>query len=277
MSFNDLERGTGASSAGGTRLSQVRAPQSPKDTQFLNLQSSLALNVFKINANVQGILKLVDQLGTSRDNGKIRKTLHDLTETTREMVKRGTQDLKQLAILQSNLPHQASLLNKTSHDFQLSLAAFQNAQKLSAERQRTVVEVVKQTAEDAAEGVAPQDAAQSNQALQQTQIQIQALSPHELAHQESLIAERETEIRNIETGIHELNEIFGQLGTIVTEQGTMIDNIESNITSVEADTREADRELVTAADYQRKAGRRAACLMIVMIVVVCIVLIAILN
>ncbi|KIM24722.1 hypothetical protein M408DRAFT_17544 [Serendipita vermifera MAFF 305830] len=254
MSFNDLERGTGANS-GNTRLNQLQASQSPKDTQFLNLQSSLALNVFKINANVQGILKLVDQLGTSRDNGKVRKTLHDLTETTREMVKRGTDDLKQLAILQSNLPHQASRLKKTSHDFQLSLAAFQNAQKLSAERQRTVVEVVKQTAEDA----------------------IQALSPQELAHQEALIAERESEIRNIETGIHELNEIFGQLGTIVNEQGTMIDNIESNITSVEADTREADRELVTAADYQRKAGRRAACLMIVMIVVVCIVLIAILN
>lgn len=48
------------------------------------------------------------------------------------------------------------------------------------------------------------------------------LSPYELAHQESLIAERETEIRNIETGILELNEIFGQLGTIVQEQGNMV-------------------------------------------------------
>jgi len=193
------------------------------------------------------------------------------------MVKRGTDDLKQLAILQSNLPHQSSLLKKTSHDFQLSLAAFQNAQRLSAERQRTVVEVVKQTAADADDGSEARDAGPNSPALQQTQIQIQQLSPQELAHQESLIAERETEIQNIETGILELNEIFGQLGTIVTEQGTMLDNIESNISSVETDTREADRELVTAADYQRKAGRRAACLMIVMIVVVCIVLIAILN
>ncbi|KAG8841821.1 hypothetical protein FRB91_004652, partial [Serendipita sp. 411] len=73
MSFNDLERGVGAASS-NNRLAAVRAPQSPKDTQFLNLQSSLALNVFKINANVQGILKLVDQLGTSRDTGGIRKS-----------------------------------------------------------------------------------------------------------------------------------------------------------------------------------------------------------
>ena len=48
------------------------------------------------------------------------------------------------------------------------------------------------------------------------------LSPHQLAHQESLIHEREVEIREIETGIHELNEIFRDLGTLVTEQGAMI-------------------------------------------------------
>jgi len=98
---------------------------------------------------------------------------HDLAETTREMVKRGSESLKQLAVLQSTLPHQQSLLNKTSHDFQLSLAAFQNAQKLSAERQRTVVEVVKQTAADEAEGAPPRDAGPSNPTLQQTQMQIQ--------------------------------------------------------------------------------------------------------
>lgn len=275
MSFNDLERGVGASSSANTRLAAARAPQSPKDAQFLNLQSSLSLNVFKINANVQGILKLVDQLGTSRDTGNIRKSLHDLTETTREMIKRGTEDLKQLAILQSSLPHQQSLLKKTSHDFQLSLAAFQSAQKLSADRQRTVVEVVKQTAASDDATASTSNAAPVSPRLQQTQMQIQQLSPYELAHQESLIEEREREIQNIESGILELNEIFGQIGTLVTEQGTMIDNIESNIASVESNTREADRELVTAADYQRKAGRRAACLMIILVVVVAIVLLAV--
>lgn len=49
-----------------------------------------------------------------------------------------------------------------------------------------------------------------------------ALSPADLAYQESLIQERETEIREIETGIHELNEIFRDLGTLVVEQGSML-------------------------------------------------------
>lgn len=131
------------------------------------------------------------------------------------MIKRGTDDLKQLATLQSSLvrppvlrvgfeplltrslprvlppfhyfsschpssqPQQSALLKKTSHDFQLSLAAFQNAQKLSAERQRTVVQVVKQTAgeqDGPTGGTSSVPAASSGSPgsprLQQTQLQI---------------------------------------------------------------------------------------------------------
>lgn len=45
--------------------------------------------------------------------------------------------------------------------------------------------------------------------------------------------------------------------------------------SVAADTREAATELTQASEYQRKAGRRAACLMIVLVIVVAIVLLAV--
>ncbi len=54
------------------------------------------------------------------------------------------------------------------------------------------------------------------------------------------------------------------------------DNIEYNITSIATNTSGADRELVTAHEYQRKAGRRALCLMLIVGVVVAIVLLALL-
>jgi syntaxin 7 len=57
MSFQDLEAGRLT-----TRNAPLSAPQSPQDASFLQLQSSLSLQVFKINANVQGMLKLVDQV-----------------------------------------------------------------------------------------------------------------------------------------------------------------------------------------------------------------------
>lgn len=55
------------------------------------------------------------------------------------------------------------------------------------------------------------------------------------------------------------------------------DNIESNITSVGTHTAEASRELTTAHEYQRKAGRRKLWLLIVLLVVIGIVLLAILS
>ncbi|KAG9097092.1 hypothetical protein FRC06_007979 [Ceratobasidium sp. 370] len=267
MSFADLERGQGGYQRGTSSL----VPTSASDAEFLGLQKSLSLQVFKITSNVQGIMKLVDQLGTARDTGAVRKGLHELTEATRDLVKRGTDDLKTLSTLQQKLPQHKALLQKTSHDFQVSLVAFQRAQKVSAERQRTVVAGVKQAVEDNAEGnvgVSPQ----SQRQVQTFQNQISAT---ELAHQESLIQERENEIREIETGIHELNEIFRDLGTLVTEQGAMLNTIEDNVTIVASNTTNAAAELDQASDYQRKAGRRAACLMLVIVIVICIVLIAV--
>ena len=114
MSFQDIEAGQ------AVRSSSSSVPQSREDADFRNLQHSLSLQQFKMNANVQGILKLVDQLGTPRDSADLRKTLcvllvviplwsaedcsrHDLTESTRVMAKRGSEDLKQLSNLQSKL------------------------------------------------------------------------------------------------------------------------------------------------------------------------------
>ncbi|KZT28803.1 t-SNARE [Neolentinus lepideus HHB14362 ss-1] len=270
MSFADIETGL----ASPRSFNAPQQAQSSEDAEFQKLQSSLSLQVFKINANVQGISKLVDQLGTPRDSNTLRKSLHDLTETTRAMAKRGSDDLKELAKLGAKLPHRKTPLQKTSHDFQLSLVAFQRAQQLSAERQRTVVEGVKVLAEE--EDEVPSFEPQQQQQQQQQLLQ-STLSPADLAYQESLIEERQAEIREIETSIHELAEIFKDLGTVVGEQGTMIDNIESNISSIAVDTSGAAEELTTAHEYQRRAGRRALCLMLVLVVVVAVVLIAVLS
>jgi len=58
MSFQDLEAGRGEP----RNASNAPAPRSPQDAAFLQLQNSLSLQVFKINSNVQGMLKLVDQV-----------------------------------------------------------------------------------------------------------------------------------------------------------------------------------------------------------------------
>jgi len=273
MSFqDDIEAGFGPAS----NHSSLATPESPEDAAFRSLQSSLSIQMVKMTANVKGILKLVDQLGTGRDSAALRKSLHDLTDSTRAMAKRGSDDLKTLTAQQVKLPHQKASLQKTSHDFQLALVGFQRAQQLSAERQRTVVQGVKMAVEDNSDG-ADTNAAPSSPSQRQAQLFQAQLSPHELAYQESLIQEREEDIREIEAGVHELATIFRDLGVLVNQQGGMIDNIENNIDSVHMDTSRAAEELTQAHEYQRRAGKRAACLMLVLIVVVAIVLLAILS
>ncbi|TRM62140.1 t-SNARE [Schizophyllum amplum] len=273
MSFADIEATAGSGPV--RRGSSSSAPQTREDAVFLDLQSSLSLQVFKMNANVQGILKLVDQLGTPKDSATLRKSLRDLTDSTRAMVKRASDDLKKLTGLQASLPHHKTVLQKTSHDMQMSMLAFQRAQQVSAERQRTVVEGVRIAQDDNA---SPDPAAEPSTSPEQRQAQVfQAqLSPHELAYQESLVQEREDEIREIETGIQELSEIFNDLGQLVVEQGQTLDVVGNNIESVAVDTGDAAGELNTAAEYQRKAGRRAACLMLILVLVIAIVLVAVL-
>jgi syntaxin 7 len=99
------------------------------------------------------------------------------------------------------------------------LLAFQRAQQLSAERQRTVVESVRVAAEEEESSLNEGSSVTQRQAQQVFQ---QRPSPHELAHQEHLIREREQDIREVETGIHELAEIFHDLRTFVIGQGDML-------------------------------------------------------
>lgn len=69
MSFADIETGLARPSR------SLSSTANSEDSAFQTLQSSLSLQVFKINANVQGILKLVDQLGSGRDSAGLRKSL----------------------------------------------------------------------------------------------------------------------------------------------------------------------------------------------------------
>ncbi|KAG8881976.1 hypothetical protein FRB97_008844 [Tulasnella sp. 331] len=278
MSFQDIERGqparrpSGSSAGGGSQ-----------DAQFKQLQQSLSLQVFKINANVQGMLKLVDQLGTARDTGAVRKGLHDLTETTRDMVKRGTDDLKKLAGAQANLTSASQALRTTDfHAVAEDIArptdvpcGVSTGTEVECRETKDVGGILDLGTNCAALRLTGLSVDPNSGRQQQQQLQLQSqLSPADLAYQQSLIQEREDEIREIETGIHELNEIFRDLGTLVVEQGSMIDMIDVNVTSVAVNTAGANEELTTAADYQRKAGKRALCLMLVLVIVTCVVLVA---
>ncbi|PWN46770.1 t-SNARE, partial [Violaceomyces palustris] len=225
---------------------------------------------------------------------------HDLTETTRELIKDGTDDIKALSTFplppatesnRSRLSAARLTQSKLQKDFQSAALSFQRVQKESVKKSKEALESERakererqaRSSNSALAGsplVELDSSSTTAQSSTNLQHQLQSLKQSgptqaELEYQESLIASREAEIREIESGVQELNEIFRDLGNIVQEQGGMIDNIEFNVTSIATNTEGAERELVVAHEYQRKAGRRAACLLLVVGFVIAIVLVAV--
>ncbi|CAH7688059.1 t-SNARE [Phakopsora pachyrhizi] len=302
MSFNDLERGLNERAPLARDLTHS---DRTIDRDFQNLTTKVSTHIFRINSNVSGLQKLIDILGSSRDTSDIRKKLHDLTESTREFIKNSSVDAKRLASWQVSDSYKIEQ-QKVSRDYASSIQSFQKISRLSIERQKQFVDRVKSsnllsTSSARSPNLINEEAeshelseTRNTQQQQQQQQQHQnhqrhgsveeqdeeqegSVNDYELDYQEALIQERETEIREIEVGINELNEIFRDLGTIVQEQGGNIDNIESNVHRISNDMRGAVVELNEAHEYQKKAGKKMLCLLILFIVIFAIILIAILS
>jgi len=69
--------------------------------------------------------------------------------------------------------------------------------------------------------------------------------------------------------------LIDRLPSSRTHTSGLADVVHDNVANVAADTEGAARELTQASEYQRKAGRRAACLMIILVIVTAVVLLAV--
>lgn len=165
---------------------------------------------------------------------------------------------------------------KLSREFQASGTEFQTIQRIALEKQRATASAAR-TALDANDpGSLPysDSPSQQQQSQVQEQEQVRLASQDEVDFQDSLIVERESEIRNIEQSVGELNELFRDVAHIVHEQGGQLETIHGNVINVASDTQQADIELRSASNYQRKARGKACCLLLVLAVVLTIIIVA---
>ncbi len=208
-----------------------------------------------------------------------------MIETTRELVKDVTTDIKQLSTFPLGSASGAAKLTqaKLQRDFQSAAMQFQRVQKDAVAKTRAKLEQDKQKerqmlrsrnsqllidTEEADRGAASSQQQQQQAGADAGGVQAESLdllpegpSQADLEYQESLITSREAEIREIESGVQELNEIFRDLGNIVQEQGGMIDNIEFNINSIADNTAEPTESWSwrTSTSARRDEGASACC------------------
>ncbi|KAJ2778600.1 hypothetical protein GGI15_004131 [Coemansia interrupta] len=281
MSFNDLERGTYAT----TDTSGLSAD----DITHKRAVQTLSRQVFQINASVANIRQLVAQLNTTRDTDRLRSDIHDKTEHTRDLVKRTTAELKVLSSKQQSARGRKMEVQKLTADLRKVVEQFQGVQRVAAEATRVFVDRARHAGslqrgevEEPGETspLLGSDDGRSG-GFQQQQQQRRAVEltvlDNDVAYNEALISEREGEIHEIEQGIVELNEIFRDIGSMVTEQQSLFDSIETNMHGVATNVTHAADDLDSANEYHRRSSRTKFCLMLFLVIFIVVALLIMLS
>lgn len=264
MSFDQLSSLEAGRSRGGPGYSD--------DPEFARLSQDLMNKLFRLNGNNQRLSAEISHLGTKRDTLRARERVHELLEESRDTFKDVGEGVKKIQTWEDVTPTQKYMQQKLSREFQSSLAEFQSLQRQALEKQKASVTAARAVIDTETGGTAT-----SPQPLQLQEQELARLAPQdEVDFQEALIIEREEEIRNIEQGVGDLNVLFQQVAQIVTEQGEQLDTIADNVENVRDDTRGGDRELRSAARYQKNARSKACMLLLVLAVIFTIVLLAVL-
>ncbi|KAK0674737.1 t-SNARE [Cercophora samala] len=250
------------------------------DPDFTRLYQDLTNKLFKLNGNNQRLSGEISHLGTRRDTPRVRERVHELIEESRDLFKSVGEGVKKIQTWDDVTPTQKYHQQKLSRDFTTSLTEFQSLQRTALEKQKASVSTIKSTLPTSSPSSDhPQPLSSSPGSQQQLLLQEQELTrlapQDEVDFQEALILEREEEIRNIEQGVGDLNVLFQQVAQIVNEQGETLDTIVNNVENVRDDTRGADRELRSAARYQKNARSKACCLLLILVVILTVVLLAV--
>jgi syntaxin 7 len=235
MSFEDIETG---SSAGKQDRSD-----------------GVAAGIFRINTSVSTYKRLVNTLGTQRDNHALREKLHATEQKISQLVEETVSKLKE----ENEADHLVSSSTgkkirdaKLAKDFQSVLLEFQIAQKAAQSRQRKYAPVLPPAA-SLNSGRGDSEEETSSLLQRQSQQLVVEANESEVIYNAVVIEEREQGIQEIQQQIGEVSEIFKDLAQIVANQGYVIDDIEANIESSASATVQANMHLTRAAKSQKSS------------------------
>ncbi|CAI5758875.1 unnamed protein product [Candida verbasci] len=225
------------------------------------------------------------QIGSRRDCQQLRNNIDELTDKITDMS-------KAIQVLILNL---SSLINKHSNKKD---SAIQVSNRQIVIKERLVSEfdeldkkfkkLIKQYHEKKISTPIPTDHktedrkeqqgdnVENQQTQEQLQMDAETINQTELQYQLLLTEERNREIEQVTEGIQEINTIFKDLGQLVNQQGEQLNTIEDNILQLHGNTKQADRELHKANEYQKKKGKWSCILLVALsIFLLIIILIAV--
>ena len=250
------------------------------DPAFTQLTNQLSSRLFTLTSNIQNLNRQLALVGTKKDSETLRDRINQLLTQTRTGFTQVSSGVKKIQTWPDVSPSQKYAQDKLTTQLSSSLADFQAAQRLAAEKTRQYVVAARRVQELQAEGADAEAYGDEPGTVQVPLVQQEAVllaDQGEVEFQESVILQREEEIRGIEQGIRELNTIFQDLGQLVVEQEDDLQHIDANVSRAAQDHKAADSELRIAARHQKGARNRACCLLLILAVILTVILLAVSN
>jgi len=91
------------------------------------------------------------------------------------------------------------------------------------------------------------------------------------------IEERHADILKLERQVIEVYELFKDLNTLVELQQETLDVIEHRIQNASGYTKQAEKELVKAVEYQKSARKKMCCLLILVLLILIVIIIVVVT
>lgn len=238
-SWNDLERTATNASTKYSDYPEFGTRTSAIERELSNINDLLL--VLKNGYDATKILSITDAFKVlNTDVLELNKYVLDI-EASHEDVE-----------VVSYFKQKEGILVKMTRD---SLQRFKQQQQRQEQRQVVLLE----------EQLQQQQQQREPQSQLSIQIVYEPLNAEQLEQQSISIAQREQEIHQIQQDTLQINEIFENLLSIVNEQQFQIDSIENNIFNYSGNVTGASSELRKAERYQKRAGGRMFCCLVILV------------
>lgn len=227
-------------------------------TEFMSLSEDIAHNIQAVNSSSKQLDKILQILGTPRDQQSTRDKVHDIHTKSNSRIEATSMDLQRLtAIVRRGDKQQKLQLEKLTNDFRTVVEKYSTTQRRIAQAMRqtyTQPQLAQMQDEREADN---EELLQRQQQLQQQQIQME----------HDMLVDRERQIKQVEADILDVNAIMRTITTLVQAQGEEVERIETSIENVATEVELGRDELAKAAGRRQSYRRKIVILLAIAVII----------
>ncbi|TMW40307.1 hypothetical protein DOY81_014613, partial [Sarcophaga bullata] len=215
-------------------------------------------NIQAVNSSSKQLEKILQILGTPRDQQSTRDKVHDINTKTNSRIEATSVDLQRLtAIVRRGDKQQKLQLEKLTNDFCSVVERYTTTQKRMAQAMRQTYTQPQMAQMQDDREADTEELIQRQQQLQQQQMQFE----------HDMLVDRERQIKQIEADMLDVNKIMRTITALVQAQGEDVERIETSIENTATEVELGRDELAKAAGSRQSYRRKILILLAIAVII----------